>query len=126
MGSKLDKTQEPHLSKFQIILLAKGQPKGDTDPEEDVTAQKFTNPEINEEHFIKDPMQIEIAEELKRVSEKVNSEDFKILRVLGRGAFGKIVLVQHKEGGALYALKTLRKSKIIKMLQVEHTKSERT
>ena len=92
---------------------------------EETTATQYVKPEINEEHFAKDPMTIDIAEELKQVSEKVNCEDFKILKVLGKGAFGKVCLVQHKEGGELFALKTLRKNKIIKLLQVEHTKAER-
>jgi len=47
------------------------------------------------------------------------------LKVLGRGAFGKVVLVQDKVSNELFALKSLRKSKIIKLLQVEHTRSER-
>jgi len=68
---------------------------------------------------------IEIAEELARVSEKINIEDFKILKVLGRGTYGKVMLVQHKEEGTLFALKTLRKKKVIKTSQIEHTKAER-
>eukprot|EP00829_Urostomides_striatus_P015531 TRINITY_DN4899_c0_g1_i1.p1 TRINITY_DN4899_c0_g1~~TRINITY_DN4899_c0_g1_i1.p1 ORF type:complete len:243 (+),score=61.11 TRINITY_DN4899_c0_g1_i1:56-784(+) len=35
------------------------------------------------------------------------------------------MLVQHKDEGTLFALKTLRKNKVIKTSQVEHTKSER-
>ena len=92
---------------------------------EEPTATQYTKAEIKDEHFAKDLMMIDIAEELKRVSEKVNSEDFRVLKVLGKGAFGKVVLVQHKEEGEYFALKTLRKNKIIKMLQVEHTKTER-
>lgn len=72
-----------------------------------------------------DPTDIEIPEEIKAISEKVNTEDFNILQMLGRGTFGKVMLVEHVGTGKLFALKTLRKSKIIKLLQVEHTKSER-
>ena len=68
---------------------------------------------------------IQIPEELQAISEKVNTKDFKILRLLGRGSFGKVMLVQHIETKKLFALKSLTKSKIIKLLQVEHTKSER-
>lgn len=69
--------------------------------------------------------EIEIPEEIKAISEKINTEDFKILQMIGRGTFGKVMLVEHTGTGKLFALKTLRKSKIIKLLQVEHTKSER-
>jgi len=68
---------------------------------------------------------IELPEEIKAISEKINTKDFKILQMLGRGTFGKVMLVEHTETGELYALKALKKSKIIKLLQVEHTKSER-
>lgn len=62
---------------------------------------------------------------MQRVSEKVNIENFEVIRMIGEGSFGKVLLVQHKEEGALFALKTLSKAKIIKLLQVEHTKAER-
>lgn len=70
-------------------------------------------------------MMIDIAEDLAKVSEKLNIEDFKILKLLGKGTYGKVMLVQHKDEGTLFALKTLRKNKVIKTSQVEHTKSER-
>jgi len=38
-------------------------------------------------------------------------EDFAEMRLLGEGAFGKVVLVRHKETGELYALKTMDKAK---------------
>lgn len=70
-------------------------------------------------------MHIEFAKELKEVSEKVDIEDFVVLKVLGRGTYGKVMLVQHKEEGIVYALKTLRKKNIVKTMQVDHTKAER-
>jgi serine/threonine protein kinase len=72
-----------------------------------------------------DTTDIELPKEIKAISEKINTEDFKILQMLGRGTFGKVMLVEHIGTGKLYALKILRKAKIIKLLQVEHTKSER-
>jgi serine/threonine protein kinase len=54
-------------------------------------------------------------------------DDFSILKVLGKGAFGKVMLVKKKDdkNNNLYALKTLRKAEIVKRGQVEHTKTER-
>ncbi|EED92955.1 predicted protein, partial [Thalassiosira pseudonana CCMP1335] len=50
------------------------------------------------------------------------------LRVLGRGSFGRVVLVQKRYGhghGALYAMKILRKSHLVRRRQIERTKTER-
>ncbi|CAE6963583.1 ATPK2 [Symbiodinium natans] len=41
----------------------------------------------------------------------VSLEDFAEMRMLGEGAFGKVVLVRHKETGELYAMKTMDKAK---------------
>ncbi|KAL3811159.1 hypothetical protein ACHAXA_001374 [Cyclostephanos tholiformis] len=50
------------------------------------------------------------------------------LRVLGRGSFGRVVLVQKQRGrgsGTLYAMKILRKSHLVRRRQIERTKTER-
>lgn len=53
---------------------------------------------------------------------------FPLLRVLGKGSFGKVVLVQKrtgKERGGLFAMKILRKAHLVKRRQIERTKTER-
>ena len=60
-----------------------------------------------------------------KVKKKITIEDFKILKVLGRGAFGKVMLVQKKDNKELFALKSLRKAQIIDQEQTEHIKTER-
>lgn len=57
--------------------------------------------------------------------EKVRLEDFELLKVLGRGSFGKVMLVRKKSDGKNYAMKILKKRAIIARNQVEHTKAER-
>ena len=47
--------------------------------------------------------------EHRRSSNGVNKQDFKILKVIGRGSFGKVYLVQKKDDEKLYAMKTLKK-----------------
>ncbi len=56
---------------------------------------------------------------------EISKRDFRILRVIGRGSFGKVFLVQKKGSEKLYAMKVLRKENILKRNQVDHTKSER-
>jgi len=55
--------------------------------------------------------------------------DFDLLKVVGKGAFGKVMLVRKKsgsDGGEVYAMKVLKKSMIAAKGQVEHTKAERS
>ena len=47
------------------------------------------------------------------------------VQVLGKGAFGKVLLVRDKLTKAIYAMKMLHKSVILERQQTDHTKSER-
>jgi len=58
----------------------------------------------------------------------INVKHFSLLRVLGKGSFGKVVLVRKKYGettNGLFAMKVLRKSHLVKRKQIERTKTER-
>ncbi|KAA0146670.1 hypothetical protein FNF27_01493 [Cafeteria roenbergensis] len=55
----------------------------------------------------------------------ITVEDFELLRVLGKGSFGKVFLVRLGVTGAIYAMKVLKKSEVVRRRQVEHTKAER-
>ena len=52
-------------------------------------------------------------------------DSFKVIKVIGKGSFGKVFLVREIQSGEMFALKVLRKDNIIKRNQVEHTKTER-
>lgn len=52
-------------------------------------------------------------------------EDFQLLRVIGRGSFGKVLLVRNKHDRRVYALKILKKATVMARNQVEHTINER-
>jgi len=58
-------------------------------------------------------------------TERVRLEDFELLKVLGRGSFGKVMQVRKKSNQKIYAMKILKKRAIIQRNQVDHTKAER-
>jgi tRNA A-37 threonylcarbamoyl transferase component Bud32 len=63
------------------------------------------------------------------LEESLSVSDFDLLKVVGKGAFGKVMLVRkraNKGAGQIYAMKVLKKSVISAKGQVEHTKSERS
>ncbi|CAB4384676.1 unnamed protein product [Rhizophagus irregularis] len=56
---------------------------------------------------------------------EVELSHFHLLRSVGKGAFGKVRVVQHKQTKTLYALKYINKAKCIKMRAVENIIQER-
>ena len=56
---------------------------------------------------------------------KVTLNDFKIIRVIGRGTFGKVCLVQYKATKKYYAMKIMKKNVILEHNQVKHTLLEK-
>ena len=55
----------------------------------------------------------------------ISTDDFKILKVIGRGSFGKVYLVQKRDTGQHFAMKTLKKEHILRNQQKENTQAER-
>ncbi|KAJ7583388.1 kinase-like domain-containing protein [Mycena floridula] len=56
---------------------------------------------------------------------EVNLFHFSLLRCVGKGAFGKVRVVQHKQTNDLYALKYINKGKCVKMKAVPNVIQER-
>ena len=56
---------------------------------------------------------------------KVSLNDFKLLKVLGRGTFGKVCLAQYKATKKYYAMKIMKKNIILEHNQVTHTLLEK-
>ncbi|CEH18047.1 proliferation-associated serine threonine protein kinase [Ceraceosorus bombacis] len=53
-------------------------------------------------------------------------EAFDLLKVIGKGSFGKVMQVRKRDTSRIYALKTLRKAHIVSRSEVTHTLAERT
>ncbi|EPY49778.1 AGC/AKT protein kinase Gad8 [Schizosaccharomyces cryophilus OY26] len=51
---------------------------------------------------------------------------FDLLKVVGKGSFGKVMQVRKRDTSRIYALKTIRKAHIVSRSEVDHTLAERT
>lgn len=60
------------------------------------------------------------------MKEEICLDDFEILKVLGKGAFGKVVLAQKKDNHKYYAIKMLKKAQIISTNMFQKTLAEKT
>lgn len=56
---------------------------------------------------------------------KLTIDDFTILKVIGKGSYGKVLLVKKNNEDKVYAMKVLKKKSMIKRNQVQHIKAER-
>ncbi|KAK8679372.1 hypothetical protein V6N13_144827 [Hibiscus sabdariffa] len=56
---------------------------------------------------------------------KICVDDFHLLTIIGRGAFGEVRLCQEKKSGDIFAMKKLKKSEMLSRGQVEHVRAER-
>ncbi|KAL6933761.1 probable Serine/threonine-protein kinase YPK1 [Hanseniaspora guilliermondii] len=60
------------------------------------------------------------------VNKKLSIDDFELLKVIGKGSFGKVMQVKKKDTQKIYALKALRKAYIVNNSEIVHTLAERT
>lgn len=56
---------------------------------------------------------------------KLSVEDFDLLTMIGKGAFGEVRVCREKATGNVYAMKKLKKSEMLRRGQVEHVRAER-
>lgn len=61
----------------------------------------------------------------KKEIKEVRLEDFLILKVLGRGSFGKVCLVEYTATKEIFAMKSLKKDILIDQDQIENTLLEK-
>ncbi|CAG0897346.1 unnamed protein product [Cyprideis torosa] len=65
------------------------------------------------------------TEFLRLKRSRLGVDDFEPIKVIGRGAFGEVRLVQKKDTGHVYAMKILRKADMLEKEQVAHVRAER-
>lgn len=64
-------------------------------------------------------------DDLSAENGSVGLEDFEILKVVGQGAFAKVYQVRRSGTSEIYAMKVMRKDKIVEKNHSEYMKSER-
>lgn len=62
---------------------------------------------------------------MKKDEAPATLETFEVVKVIGKGSFGKVFLVQKKDTGSVYAMKSLRKDVILDYDQIESTMLEK-
>ena len=65
-----------------------------------------------------------ILEELYRL--RVTKDEFQVIRVIGRGGFGDVEVVRHKNTNEIYAMKTLKKKEMLQQENTAFFKEERS
>lgn len=84
---------------------------------------------VSETHFdalaedgVEEPVTLD--EPKATASERVGLEDFGLIRVLGEGGAGKVILARKKDTAQLYALKCLDKEAVSKAKSFKYAKEE--
>ncbi|QSS60682.1 serine/threonine-protein kinase cot-1 [Histoplasma capsulatum] len=62
---------------------------------------------------------------LRFIRTRETPANFQTLKIIGKGAFGEVKLVQRKTDGKIYALKSLVKTEMFKKDQLAHVRAER-
>ena len=65
------------------------------------------------------------TEFLRLKRSRLGVDDFEPIKVIGKGAFGEVRLVQKVDTGHVYAMKILRKADMVEKEQVAHVRAER-
>ncbi|KAI3447170.1 hypothetical protein Pfo_003835 [Paulownia fortunei] len=93
----------------------------------EVLERALANSGVSDEeqmNLIKD-LERKETEYMRLKRHKISVDDFELLTIIGRGAFGEVRLCREKKTGDIYAMKKLKKSEMLSRGQVEHVKAER-
>jgi hypothetical protein len=61
----------------------------------------------------------------KLLKSRMSLDDFEIIKMIGKGAFGEVLLVKKKDTGEILAMKKLNKKDMLKKKQTFHVRAER-
>ncbi|KAI5078607.1 hypothetical protein GOP47_0006278 [Adiantum capillus-veneris] len=92
-----------------------------------ILEQKLADADVTEEeqNNLRKDFERKETEYMRTQRRKMGVDDFDLLTIIGRGAFGEVRLCREKRTGHVYAMKKLKKSEMLRRGQVEHVKAER-
>lgn len=88
-------------------------------------AKKDFTPEIKERLLKAHMAKLSKLSAKAKKKKRYNVTDFKIIKTIGKGAFGEVRVVVEKESEQVYALKMMSKKEMIAKKQVSHIQAER-
>jgi len=91
--------------------------------EDSISKDKHLEEEIHNQQMAEVNAQLD-ALTLQEISQ-MSLDQFEQSVTLGTGTFGRVYLVRHKPTGKFYAMKTLKKTEVVRLKQVEHINSEK-
>ncbi|KAF8931418.1 AGC protein kinase Gad8 [Dissophora ornata] len=71
-------------------------------------------------------VRVQIAFKRDSANTPLTIDAFDLLKVIGKGSFGKVMQVRKRDTSRIYAMKIIRKAHIISRSEVNHTLAERT
>ncbi|XP_059633155.1 uncharacterized protein LOC132275955 isoform X2 [Cornus florida] len=92
-----------------------------------VLERELASSDVSEEeqiNLLKD-LERKETEYMRLKRHKFCVDDFELLAIIGRGAFGEVRLCREKKSGTIFAMKKLKKSEMLSRGQVEHVRAER-
>ncbi|OMO67265.1 hypothetical protein CCACVL1_20668 [Corchorus capsularis] len=92
-----------------------------------VLEEKLASSDVPEEvqiNMLKD-LERKESDYMRLKRHKICVDDFDLLTMIGKGAFGEVRLCREKKSGDIFAMKKLKKSEMLSRGQVEHVRAER-
>ncbi|XP_077226573.1 uncharacterized protein LOC143859970 isoform X2 [Tasmannia lanceolata] len=92
-----------------------------------ILERKMADAEVSEEeqNNLLKYLEKKETEYMRLQRHKMGADDFELLTMIGKGAFGEVRVCREKTTGHVYAMKKLKKSEMLRRGQVEHVKAER-
>lgn len=107
----------------QSVLLAKCNPNPPKNCYGYTGSEKFDSMNLLSQDAR--PLSIFNLSQKTSTHKKVSIDDFSVLKILGKGSFGKVLLVEKLDTKKTFAMKVIKKNTLSKKSQSLHTKTER-
>ena len=119
------KSADPHkFSRLPRTYTSSIPSQNETGDESSSSAAKNGQPRRSSARKKRSASTAPIPKEPKKSHRKVVIDDFEMMRVLGKGCAGKVLLVRHKQTSDLFALKAITKRHVLAHQELQHTLTE--